>query len=58
MEKKLRDYADYSTLMDGVLSPGVRVIVAKSLKRDLRKVSEWCNHYRMQFNIRKNKTMI
>ena len=35
-------YADDSTLMAVVLSPGVRVTVAESLKRDRGKVSKRC----------------
>ena len=43
LENKLSGYADDSTLMDVVPSPGVRVAVAESLIRDLGKVSEWCD---------------
>ena len=39
-ENKLIGYADDSTLMAVVLSPGVRVAVAESLIRDLGRVSE------------------
>ena len=41
LENKLIGYADESTLMAVVPSPGVRVAVAESLIRDLGKVSEW-----------------
>ena len=41
LENKLIGYADDSTLMAVVLSPGVRVAVAESLIRDLGRVSEW-----------------
>ena len=40
---KLISYADDSTLIDVVPSPGVRVTVAEFLGRDLVKVSEWCD---------------
>ena len=39
---KMIGYADDSTLMAVVPSPGVKVIVAESLIRDLGRVSEWC----------------
>ena len=42
-ENKLISYADDSTLMAVVPSPGVRVAVAESLIRDLGRVSEWCD---------------
>ena len=44
LENKRIGDADDSTLLSVVPSPGVRVIVAESLNRDLRKVSEWCDH--------------
>ena len=40
LENKLIGYADDSTLMAVVPSPGVRVSVAESLIRDLGRVSE------------------
>ena len=43
LENKLIDYADDSTLISVVPSPGVRVTVAESLSRDLVKDSEWCD---------------
>ena len=43
LENKLIGYADDSTLMAVVPSPGVRVAVAESLIRDLGRVSEWCD---------------
>ena len=42
LENKLIGYADDSTLIDVMPSPGVRVTVAESLSRDLVRVSEWC----------------
>ena len=41
-----------------VPSPGVRVVVAESLIRDLGRVSEWCDLWEMTFNATKTKTMI
>ena len=43
MENKLIGYADDSTLIAVVPSPGLRVAVAESLCRDLVKVSAWCD---------------
>ena len=58
MENKLIGYADDSTLMAVVLSPGIRVAVAESLIRDLGRVSEWCDLSGMKLNASKTKTMI
>ena len=58
LENKLIGYADDSTLMAVVLSPGVRVAVAESLIRDLGRVSEWCDLLGMKLNASRTKTMI
>ena len=58
LENKLIGYADDSTLMAVVPSPGDRVTVAESLIRDLGGVSEWCNLWGIQLNASKTKTMI
>ena len=58
LEKKLIGYADDSTLMAVVSSPGIRVTVAESLIRDLGRVSEWCDLWGMKLNASKTKTMI
>ena len=58
LENKLIGYADYSTLMAVVPSPGVRVAVAKTLIRDLGRISEWCDLWEMKLNASKTKTMI
>ena len=50
LEKKLIGYADHSTLIAIVPSPGVRVTVAESLSRDLVKVSEWYDVWGMKLN--------
>ena len=55
---KLMGYADDSTLMAVVPSPGVRVVIAESLIRDLGRVNEWCELWGMKFNASKTKTMI
>ena len=57
-ENKLIGYADDSTLMAVVPSPGVRVAVAESLIRDLGRVSEWCDLWGMKLNASKTQTMI
>ena len=58
LENKLIGYADDSTLIAVVPSPGVRVTVAESLNRDLVKVNAWCDLWRMKLNASKTKTMI
>ena len=58
LENKLIGYADDSTLMAVVPSPGVRVTVAESLIRDLGRVSEWCDLWGMKLYLSKTKTMI
>ena len=58
LENKVIGYADYSTLMALVPSPGVRMTVAESLIRDLGRVSDWCDLWRMKLNASKTKTMI
>ena len=58
LENKLIGYADDSTLMVVVPSPGVRVTVVEFLIRDLSRVSEWCDHWGMKVNASKTKTMI
>ena len=58
MENRLIGYADYSTLMAVVPSPGVRVAVAESLIRDLGRVSKWYDLWGMKLNAGKKKPMI
>ena len=48
LDKKLIGYADISTLMTIVPSPGIRVTLAESLIRDLGRVSEWCDLWGMK----------
>ena len=43
LENKLIGYADDSTLIIVVTSPGVRVTVAESLNRNLVRVNAWCD---------------
>ena len=43
LENKLIGYADNSTLMAVVPSPGARVTVAESLNCDLIRVNAWCD---------------
>ena len=43
LKNKLIGYADNSTLMAVLPSPGVRVTVAESLNRDLIIVNAWCD---------------
>ena len=58
LENKLIGYADDSTLMAVVPSPGARVPLAKSLNRDLVRVNAWCDLWGMKLNESKTKTMI
>ena len=58
LENKLIGYADDSTLMAVVPSPGVRVAVGEYLIRHLGRVSEWCDLLGMKLNASKTKTMI
>ena len=58
LENMLIGYADDSTLMAIGPSPGFRVTVAESLIRDLGRVSECCDLWRMKLNASKTKTMI
>ena len=43
LKNKLIGYADDSSLIAVVPSPGIRVAVADSLIRDFGRVSEWCD---------------
>ena len=58
LENRLIGYADDSTLMAVVPSPGVIITRAESLIRDLGRVSEWCDLWGMKLNACKTKTMI
>ena len=58
LENKLTGYADDSTLIAVVSSPGVKVAVADSLSSDLVKVSDWCDLWEMKLNASKTKTMM
>ena len=58
LENKLIGYADDSTFMAVMPSPGIRVAVAESLIRDLGRVSEWCDLWGMKLNASKTNTMI
>ena len=58
LENKLIGYADDSTLMAVVPSPGVRVTVAEFLIHDVGRVSEWCDLWEIKLNVSKTNTMI
>ena len=58
VENKLYGYAEDSTLVAVVPSPGERVAVSESMNRDLNRVSVWCNLWGMNQNASKTKTMI
>ena len=58
LENELIGYADESTFMAVVPSPGVRVTAAESLIRELGRVSEWCDFLGMKLKANKTNTMI
>ena len=58
MENKLFGYADDSTLVAVVPSPGERVAVSESMNCDLNRVSVWCSLWGMKLNVSKTKTII
>ena len=58
VENKLNGYADDSTLVAVVPSPGERVDDSESMNRDINRVSVWCNLWGMKQNASKTKTMI
>ena len=58
VENMLCGYADDSTLVAVVPSPGERVAVSEFMKRDLNRVSVWCDLWGMKLNASKTKTMI
>ena len=57
-DNKLISYADDSTLLSVVSSPGARVTLAESQNCDLDKVSEWCDLWKMKLSASKTKTMM
>ena len=58
VENKLFGYADDSTLVAVVSSPGEKAAVLESMNRDLNRVSMWCNLWGTKLNESKTKTMI
>ena len=58
VENKLYGYANDSTLVAIVPSPGERVAVSESMNRDLSRVNVWCNLWGMKLNTSKTKTMM
>ena len=58
VENKIYGYADDSTLVAVVPSPGERVAVSESMNRDLNKVSVCCNLSEIKLTASKTKTMI
>ena len=58
LENKLIGYADDSTLMAVVSSPGGRYTVAEFVIRDLGRVSQWRDLWGIKLNASKTKTMI
>ena len=58
VENRLYGYADDSTLVALLPSPGEKVAVSDSLHRVLNRVSVWCDLWGMKLNASKTKTMI
>ena len=58
LENKIYGYADDSTLVAVVPSPGMRVAVTESMKRDLNRVGVRCDRWGMKLNASKSKTTI
>ena len=58
LENKPIGYTDDSTLTAVVPSAGVRVTASESWKRDLDKISEWCDRFLVKLYVSKTKTMI
>ena len=58
LENKLTGYADDSTLIAVVPSPGVRVAAEEYLIRDLGRVGQWCDLWGIKLNASKTETMI
>ena len=58
VENKLYGYADDSTLVAVVPSPGERVAISESMNHDLNRVRVWCNLWGMKLNAGKTKTII
>ena len=55
---KLIGYIEDSDLIAAVPSPGVRVVVAESLNRDLHKICQWCDLCGLKLDAGKTKIMI
>ena len=58
LKNKLIGYADDSTLIAVVPSPGVQVTIAESLNGDNVRVNAWCDLWGMKLNESKTKTMM
>ena len=58
LENRLVGYADDSTLVAVVPSPGDRDSISASLNRDLGLISDWCSKWGMVLNAAKTKSMI
>ena len=58
VENRLYGYADDSTLVAVVPSPGERVAVSESMNRDLNRVNVGCNLWGIKLSASKTKTMV
>ena len=58
VENKLYGYADDSTLVAVVSSPGEKVALSECLNHDLNRVNVWSDLWRMKLKLSKTKNMI
>ena len=58
LENKIIQYADDATLVAVVRSPEERDQVARSLNRDLERISNWCGRWGMKLNSSKTQTLL
>ncbi|MEL7079449.1 MAG: reverse transcriptase family protein [Cyanobacteria bacterium J06582_2] len=58
LENKIIQYADDATLVAVVRSPEERDQVARSLNRDLERISRWCGRWGMKLNSSKTQTLL
>ena len=57
-ENRLFANADDSTLLAVVRKTADRLAVVASINRDLARIQDWCNHWRMILNLNKTKALV
>ena len=58
VDNRLNAYADDSTLLAVVRKPADRPSVAASLNRNLSRIQEWCNNWRVTLNPNNTKALV